>query len=140
MANLPFRGEHLSFFLARQGQELHLYTCSTFDGDLVQHRYEEELPPGVEAITNGVSLTVFRRDGVILICAGNSLETPALGPFLAHHTLHAGKRYRIQRLTSTELAWKDLGVLDGEELQRVNVRLDALGYALYSFKQEPSHR
>jgi hypothetical protein len=140
VTNLPFRKEHLSFFLTRQGQELHLYTCGTFDGDLIQHRYQEELPHGVEAITTGVSLTVFRRDGEVLICAGNSLETPALGPFLAHHTLHPGRHYRIQRMTSTEPAWKDLGVLNGDELQRVNIRLDALGYALYSFEQQRSHR
>lgn len=139
VANLPFRNERLSFFLTRQGKELHLYTCAPFDGDLVQHHYEEELPHGVEAITTGVSLTVFQRDGEILICAGNSLETPALGPFLAHHALRAGRRYRIQRLSNAELAWKDLGSLDGDELQRVNVRLDALGYALYTFKQEPAH-
>jgi hypothetical protein len=139
VANLPFRDERLSFFLTRQGHELHLHTCGIFAGDVTQHRYAEELPHGVEVITTGVSLTVFRRDRELLICAGNALETPTLGPFLAHHTLHGGTRYRIQRLTSTEPAWKDLGVLDGDELQRITVRLDALGYALYRFTPQPPH-
>src|SRR5919198_1623 len=37
----------LSFFLARQHDGLHVYTCDTCTGDLVQHCYEEELTQGV---------------------------------------------------------------------------------------------
>jgi hypothetical protein len=58
--NLPYRSRTLSFFLARQDDGLHVYTCDAFEGDLVHHGYEEELPQGVETITTGVSITAQR--------------------------------------------------------------------------------
>jgi glycogen debranching enzyme len=132
--HLPYRDQCLSFFLARQDDEMHLYTCDRIGGTIARHGYAEELPHGVETITTGVSLTAFRRDGEVLICVGNSLETPTLGPFLAHHALKSGTRYRVQRLTGGEPTWREMGTLAGDELQRVTIQLEARGYALYRFE------
>jgi hypothetical protein len=87
----------------------------------------------VEPITTGVSITAFRRAREVLVCLGNSLDRPALGPFLAHHALEAGTRYRVSRLNSREAAWREIGTFQGDELQRVTIHLEELGYALYSF-------
>jgi hypothetical protein len=132
---LPYRSRTLSFFLARQHDRLHVYTCDTFAGDLVQHYYEEELSQGVETITTGVSVTAFQRAHEVLVCLGNSLDTPVLGPFLAHHALDMGKRYQAARLTGVEAHWQDLGTLKGSDVQRVTTRLEPRGYALYRFRR-----
>lgn len=132
--DLPYRGQRLSFFLTRQGETLHVYTCSSMAGDLPQHRYLEELSDGVETITTGVSLTAFRQNDEVLVCMGNSLERPTLGPFLAHHALEVDAHYRVYRLTGNQPTWHDLGIMEGSELQRVTIRLDAHGYALYRFE------
>jgi hypothetical protein len=136
--NLPLRGRRVSCFLTRQSDGLHLYTCETYAGALVQHRYAEELAHGVEALTTGLSLTAFRQPGEVLICLGNSLETPILGPFLAHHALDAGARYRVARLHSHDARWQDVGVLDGCDVQRATIRMEPLGYALYRFCAVPA--
>lgn len=131
--DLPYRGQRLSFFLTRQEETLHLYSSDSIGGTCVLHGYAKELPHGVETITTGVSLTAFRRGDEILICVGNSLDAPTIGPFLAHHALESDERYQVHRLTSADSAWRDMGTLDGRELQRVSIRLDAQGYALYRF-------
>ena len=130
---LPYRGQRLSFFLTRESDGMHVYTCDTVAGALISHRYDEELVHGVETITAGVSITAYRKPREILVCLGNSLDTPALGPFLAHHALESGTRYAVSRLSSAEDAWHEGGVIAGAELQRVAIRLEARGYALYRF-------
>jgi glycogen debranching enzyme len=133
--NLPYCSRTLSFFLARQHDGLHVYTCDAFAGDLVQHCYEEELSQGVEMITTGISITAFQRAHEVLVCLGNSLDTPVLGPFLAHHALDVGKRYQVARLTVVETHWQDLGTIKGSDVQRVTTRLEPRGYALYRFRR-----
>ena len=131
--NLPYRDRRLSFFLNRQIDGLHVYTCNHFGGKLQQHLYEEEFIDGAETITTGVSTTAFKRADEVLICLGSSLQAPALGPFLTHHVLKSGKRYEVSRLTSSRGDWKNLGAIAGKELQRITVRVEAGGYALYRF-------
>lgn len=133
LRNLPYRGEDHSFFLAMQSDGLHVYTCNKFETEHQQHTYESELPEGAEAITTGLSTTVFTRDSEVLICLGNSLETVILGPFLTHHALKSGTKYRTLRLNSMQLGWEELGVIPGSELQRITVRVPPHGYALYRF-------
>jgi hypothetical protein len=111
-----------------------VYTCDAFTGDLVQHCYEEELSQGVETTTTGVSITAFRRASEVLVCLGNSLDTPVLGPFLAHYTLAVGTRYRVMRLPSSGAHWRDLGTITGADPQRVTTRLEGRGYTLYRFR------
>lgn len=140
VANLPYRGRRLSFFLARQADGLHLYSggaCGHIDGEVIQHRYDEELAHGAEAIATGVSLTTYRRPHEVLICVGNSLETPVMGPFLAHHALTAREHYRVSRVHGADAGWQDVGVIAGAELQRITVRLEPRGYALYRFVDDP---
>jgi hypothetical protein len=133
LCNLPYRGRRLSFFIARQTDGLHAYLCEKVGGDLQQHVYNEELAHAPETLTTGVSTAAFRRDKEVLVCVGSSLETRALGPFLTHHTLDSGKRYKVVRLNSIESDWRHRGVIEGSSLQRITVRLEPRGYALYRF-------
>jgi hypothetical protein len=89
----------------------------------------------VETITTGGRVTAFRRANEVLVCLGNSLDTPVLGPFLAHHALDVGTRYQVARLTGVEARWQDLGTIKGSDVQRVTTRLEPHGYALYRFRQ-----
>src|SRR5687768_9981040 len=97
LCNPPYRGRRLSFFIARQTDGLHAYLCEKVGGDLQQHLYDEELAHAPQTLTTGVSTAAFRRDKEVLICVGSSLDTRALGPFLTHHTLDSGKRYKVVR-------------------------------------------
>jgi glycogen debranching enzyme len=132
--NVLVRGRKVSFFLTREGDKLHAYTSTPFEGNAVtQHPYESLLPHAAETIAAGVSLTAFRRDDETLLCLGNRLEIRQLGPFLAHHSIDTRTRYQVIRLASDEGEWHDLGVFDGGHLQRMAARLEGGGYALYRF-------
>ena len=112
---------------------LHAYLCEKVGGEPQQHVYNEELAHAPETLTTGVSTAAFRRDKEVLVCVGSNLETRALGPFLTHHTLDSGKRYKVVRLNSIESDWRHRGVIEGSSLQRITVRLEPRGYALYRF-------
>jgi glycogen debranching enzyme len=131
--NLPVRGKRLSFFVTRETDGLHVYTTARFKTELIQHHYEEDLPDAVETITTGLSLAAMRAGDETLVCLGSSLDIPALGPFLAHHALASRKRYAVSYLNSLEGKWRDLGAIEGEDLQRIIVRVESHGYALYRF-------
>ncbi len=130
--NVLYQGGSLSFFLTREGDELHAYTPNMFGGGVKQHVYEEVLSDGAETITTGLSTMVLRKGDETLICLGSSLDDPALGPFLAHHSIDAHKRYRVSFATSHD-GWSELGVIEGSDLQRIAVRIERQGYALYKF-------
>jgi hypothetical protein len=134
--NLPYREERLSFFIARQSKVLNVYTMHAFDGFSPQHLYSEAHVGGAETLTTGLSTTVLEKEGEILICLGSSLDVPSMGPFLAHQALSARKRYHVLRLTSLDDEWRDLGRIEGSRLQRIAVRVEGAGYALYRFRPE----
>lgn len=130
---VAYRDGELSYFLTRQENESHVYTADAFDGDLIQHSFKERLADAVQTITTGISTIAFRNHGETLVCLGSSLETPSIGPYLAHRALDVGKVYRVLSLTSHQPDWDDLGIIPGRELQRIVVQVGGNGYALYRF-------
>jgi len=132
---VSYRDGHLSYFLTRESDGMHVYTSNSFTGSIRQHHYEEELQRGPETITTGISTAAFRNDNETLICLGSNLTMPAIGPFLAHHALNASKRYDVSHLNSHEKNWEDIGTMNGSSLQRIAVRVEGRGYALYRFSE-----
>jgi hypothetical protein len=131
--NVLYKDTSLSFFLTRQQDGFHVYTVNKFECDFPLHKYDEELAAGTESITTGISTIAFRKNNDILICLGSSLGMPAIGPFLAHHAVNKEKKYHVFALVSHDKNWKDLGTLKGSQLQRIVVRIEERGYALYRF-------
>jgi glycogen debranching enzyme len=136
LRDLPCRGRLLSFFLTRREDGFHLHTCDEFEGDHRIELYEEELRHGVETVFTGLVAAVFRRADEVTICLGNSRNQMALSPFQAHHVLDTGHRYRVGHLGSLDTGWRDLGTIDGSDLQLINVNIEPRGYALYRFTPE----
>jgi len=131
IGNLHYRDTYISFFLTVQHNAILLYTaCPLRCGNEVEF-YDEELPASIETIVPGLSATMFRREGEMIICLGNCFATMIFGPFLAHHTVKSGTRYRVHRLHSMAQEWEDLGERDGAMLQLVTVRIEPQGYVLY---------
>lgn len=131
--NVLFRDGKLGFFLTREEDGMHVYTSNSFETNLHQHHYDEEMHQGAETITSGISSAVFRKGNEVLICLGSSLDMPSIGPFLAHHSIDIHKHYHTSRLTSHRDGWEDIGEIKGTMLQRIAVRLERRGYALYRF-------
>lgn len=134
--NVIYQDGKLSYFLTRESDGLHVYTPNRFGCEFEQHNYDEAIPGGAEIITTGICTTAYRKGSETLICLGNSLPQPAAGPFLTHHALDSGKRYQIQSLGSHLPHWENMGVRKGSELQRIIVRIEKQGYALYKFTEK----
>ncbi|MCE5200508.1 MAG: amylo-alpha-1,6-glucosidase [Armatimonadota bacterium] len=130
---VAYRDGWLSFFLTRQVDGLHVYTINSLGCEHTCHVYTDELDEGAEAITTGISTSAFRREEETLICLGNSLTEPILGPFLTHHSLCSYSHYKVMTLSSHHDSWVDMGVMTGLNLQRLVVRVEPKGYALYRF-------
>lgn len=133
--NVKYHDGSLSYFLARESDGLHVYSCNSFDTKLIQHLYDEEVAHGAEPISTGISATAFRKSDEVLICIGSSLRLPSMGPFLAHRALNRHARYRVTTRSGHQPDWRDLGVIGGDALQRIAVRIEGRGYCLYKFNQ-----
>lgn len=100
-----------------------------------QHHYQEEISSGLQTITTGISAAAFRTDEEILICLGNSGDSPVIGPLLAHHALNSGCTYRVQSLNSHEEHWSSVRLMRGADLMRIAVP-QGQGYAIYRFQEK----
>lgn len=136
MHNLLYRGQQISFFLARQSDGIHVYSTFDFVTELPLHKYDTQMTNAAETLTIGLSETAFGRPGEVMICLGNTQPHPIVGPFLTHHSLSASKSYLVLRLQEWDDDWNEVGVLEGEELQRIAVRVDGETFALYRFLEQ----
>lgn len=133
--NVKYRDGNISLFLARHSSGIHVFSPNSFDGDFELHTYDEELEHSPEAITTGITSSAFRKGKEVLLCFGSNLNMPAMGPFLAHHSLSSEKQYRVRTLASHYREWQDLGKKKGSDLQRLAVRIGKQAYAIYHFEE-----
>ncbi|MCE5276885.1 MAG: hypothetical protein ABFD92_13550 [Planctomycetaceae bacterium] len=132
--NLAFRGRRHSFFVTRQKDGLHLYTCSDIKSHFPVHRYRKCLRSSVEPLTGGMTAAVFERPDESILLFASSRHRMLVGPLLAHDAIRRHATYHVWRLDSMQRDWDDLGKIRGRDLQRIAVRIEPQGYALYRFR------
>jgi hypothetical protein len=131
--DLPYRGEVLSFFAVRQHDGLHLYSCHDIESEHPVHCYDEADHLTMEPLTSGMTSTMMKRDGEFLLFFASSREQLLVGPLLSHEAFSAHDSYEVWRLSSMEEEWGNIGRFKRAELDKIAVRIEPRGYALYRF-------
>lgn len=131
---LPFRGQEVSFFVTRQADGLHIYTCSDVTSRCPLHTYDRAKPHSVEPLTGGMTATVFQGQEESILLFASSRDRMLVGPLLAHKALADRDSYEVFRLNSMEQEWTGLGRIARDNLQRIAVRIEPQGYTLYRFR------
>lgn len=134
VSDAPIAGQDLSYAVIRRGAKLEIFTANQvgFEGEC--HVYEKMLE-APETLVSGVLTMAFSSQDEILILLASSLEDTVSSPFLAHHLLDSSHTYRVEGLISPDEEWRDHGMAEGANDQRINVRLEPQGYALLRFKR-----
>lgn len=136
--NVVVRGQSLSYFLVRSGKAMLMFTSNDVRLEApfgTVHQYEERLE-SPETLTTGVATAAFRKSSDVVIIVANSLATSVGGPLLAHHVLNSSTTYRVVALLSPDEEWSKSRIVRGKDVQRMNVRLEPGGYAVFRFSAE----
>lgn len=134
VAALPFRGEHVSWFLARFPEGLRLYTADHFDSPHPVERFAEDVSDLVAPLGRGVSVTALADPDRILVCLGSTMEVKRPTPLVVRRLLDNARRYQVTLYSSETGRWTELGAYRGGGLERLSADVEGGGFAIFRFQ------
>ena len=132
-AEVCYHGSRLSFFAARQGDKLQVYTNTEFEYDGRQEVFAQDISGRISAQHAGVHGVALKREGRVLVALGSSLEEAVNLPLALDGVVDAGKRVNLRQFSSERGSWSPAQLLPGERWRQLGVRLEARGYHLLEF-------
>lgn len=125
---LPFAGDTVTWFAARQGNALCLLTDGDLDTDGPLERYQTDITGRVWVDDYAVHHLAFQRPGEIMICLGNEHYHPTAVTVRA--PLEAEREYELTVYDSSLQQWLGPRVATGAALDPLLVDIVTGGYRL----------
>jgi hypothetical protein len=134
--NLPYRGQHLTWFAARM-PEVRIYTNFVSPADVSPYvTYEEDISDRVQATGDSVCAVGLRQGQNLLLFAGNTEQRTVTTCLRVRDSLSGS--YRLCTYDSLVAEWiKHETLIPAEHLERgLIVKLERKGFAVLELKQE----
>ncbi|NLC59347.1 MAG: hypothetical protein GX774_21115 [Armatimonadetes bacterium] len=128
--HLPYRGEHLSWFLARYPDGLRFYTSDTFASDHPVEQLRADITDGITPAGGELSVAAFADPDRIVVCLGSMSEVKGPHPVLIQRLLDNARRYQVELYSSEVGRWTRLGAYRGSALERLSVDIEGGGFAI----------
>jgi Bacterial alpha-L-rhamnosidase 6 hairpin glycosidase domain len=130
--NVPFRGTHLTWFIARLPEPT-LFANYQFASRFDLHVYDRDVTPMLQ-LGHDVTEIALRRGGDYVIFMGNTAARTVTTPLRLARELRG--RYRVRYFTSLLGEWTQQDTVDGRRLQHgFAIDVDALGFSLIELQR-----
>ena len=130
LCNLPYHGDSLSYFVARQEDRLHLYSTGDVETDCTKELYDQEVSDRVAAFSQTAPVVAFQRSNEIIVFVGNIGSQTASIPLQLEDLLEADAQYSIRVYNSEQEAWEPEGHHAGSDLTSLVISIESQGYRL----------
>jgi len=132
--NLPFRGEHLTWFVVRL-PELQMYGNFEFDRSAACVVYDSDLTGSVHLTGDAATGMALRKGENIVLFVGNTTERTVTTAVSIDLPLRGS--YAVRSFNSLRGAWVDGDAVESGLLRRgVPVQLDRKGFCVLELRQE----
>lgn len=134
VANVPFRGERLTWFVVRL-PNLQMYGNVHFDRSIPCIEYDSDVSSHVSTIGDAVASIALRKGDDLVVFMGNTSDhTVATAVTL---DLPLSGSYSAKTFNSLRGAWVDGEVIAGKTLRRgISVEIDGKGFCVLELRQE----
>jgi hypothetical protein len=130
--NLPLRGTHLTWFIARLPEPT-LYANFEFESDFALQAYDRDVTPMLR-LGDEVTEIALRRGRNLVIFMGNTASRTITTPL--RFTSPLSGRYHVRYFTSMLGEWIHRPSVEGSELSRgFAVDVDALGFCVIELQR-----
>ncbi len=149
LRRLPYRGREIAFFAGWQPDGPHLYATTDFTpapesprapnaAAVSKHLYDEDVTNLVEVHDPLAQHIAFKRAGELLVCLGSSAEQTMLLPMRIGALLAPDTVYQTEIYSSEWQRWIMGRRARGKEMDEAAVQIDAGGYRLFRFVEQPA--
>ncbi|HEY7833457.1 MAG TPA: hypothetical protein VIG30_07815 [Ktedonobacterales bacterium] len=157
LRNLPYHGQHLSYFAARLGapgpgaeqsqaqataqdQALILQLYASGPAQMTKGQvvdlFAEDVSERVRVYNEALRVVALARPGEVLICAGNTSGETAIGGLGLDDLLPEGTRYHFHLYNSERGMWSHGEQHDRDDLLRLALQIEAQGFRILRLREE----
>lgn len=130
MRTLPFRGSTATVFMARQSDQVHLYSDRTLTTTHPLDVYERDVTDRVQVANESAHPIAFQRQGGMVVCVGNESRHPTAIVVGLSNLLTEGQTYVVEVFNSRDRAWSPAWRAMGADLETLTIALDEGGYCI----------
>lgn len=130
LRQLPYHGDHLTYFLVREAQGFRLYSTAPVDSDWDVIIYERDVSADVRVFSEDAVLIALARDDGMAILVGNTGASTIQTPVTIANRALSGTNWSVRTYDSQRKDWDSVGALNRSDLKSFAVSIESKGFRL----------
>jgi GH15 family glucan-1,4-alpha-glucosidase len=135
LKNMSYRGNRITFFAARHGEKLFIYTSFRFDTPHTRVDFKLDVSQQVELLSREAVMVAFAGDKEFVFCLGNTSDMTVTIPFIVRDLLKPDVFYKIQIYDSELLDWIEGRISLGSEMSHLAARIEHQGFRIFRLQE-----
>jgi len=130
LRRLPYHGQELTYFAARNAQEPGFYIYANCDMETAHRKeiYDEDISEHVYAFSSSAELVAFRRKNELAILVGNVGTQTSVVPVNLQEVIDPAKDYTLRVYNSERGDWEGAKHQKGSAFAALAVSIESNGY------------
>ena len=137
LRRLPYHGEEITYFAARQGDGFRLYANTELDTDHGSERYDEDVSEQVHVVATSAQVVALRRAGEIVVLIGNVGTQTSVVPVTLQRLIDNDTSYDVRIYNSERGGWGPRQKAIGADLCMLGLPIESHGYRIIELRYPP---
>lgn len=132
-AKVCYHGAYVTFFAARQGNELHVYANNDFKSAGPKDIFAKDVTDKVRVSHAAAHAVALEEDGHLLVAIGSCRHEAMTTALHLGSLFPEAGRFRLRQYASESGRWSAIETFAGSSLRSLGVRIEAKGYHILEF-------